>query len=265
MGTFFTLGLVVSIAAAMSWRDMKRSPYFFQRLQAGKRLQTYLSASFALFVITMGVGLYSWQAPVDTTVRMAILTNSKPVEVAAEPVELPAMLEPVEEVTTTEYQLESTEESVTNAAPQLLFVADQPLIAEAVALPEEYDRFDPQVELGNDSNFSTLDFSTEVSDEYDAVEPRQLFAEGFYTLFATFDYEGLEDGMVWSWVWRRDGEVVAGGNEVWAYGETGPGYIYYEPEVGFQAGQYSLDVWVNGELMTEAAVVMNDATISANN
>ena len=35
--------------------------------------------------------------------------------------------------------------------------------------------------------------------------PRQLFAEGFYTLYATFDYEGLEDGMVWSWVWRHDG------------------------------------------------------------
>ena len=78
LGIFFTLGLIVFLAAVKNWREMKRSPYFFQRLQAGKRLQTYLSASFVLFVVSMGVGAYSWQAPADTTVRMAVLPNSKP-------------------------------------------------------------------------------------------------------------------------------------------------------------------------------------------
>ena len=54
----------------------------------------------------------------------------------------------------------------------------------------------------SDTNLGTLSFSTEVTDEYEAVSPRQIFAEGFYTLYATFRYEGMEDGMVWSWVWR---------------------------------------------------------------
>ena len=256
------LGLVASIAAGKSWREMKRSPYFFQRLQAGKRLQTYSSASLALFVITMAVGFYSWQEPADTTVRSAIISNSKPVPEIAEEVESPSIVEAVDESISTEAGFPLASDEVTN---QLIAVADQPLIAAKIALPEDYDRFESQVALNDESNLGTLDFSTDVTEEYEAVDARQLFAEGTYTLYATFDYEGLDDGMVWSWIWRRDGEILEGGNEVWVYGQEGPGYIFFNPEEGFQAGQYSLDIWVNGELMAQSAVVMNNASISANN
>ena len=253
---------------------MKRSPYFFQRLQAGKRLQTYLSASFALFLITMGVGVYSWQTPEDSTLRMAILTRSKPalvstaapeaIEVAAEAIELPSMLEAVEPAAPEEFQLESIETAEVEAS-QLIPVLEQPLIAEKLQLPESYNRFEPEVALNDISNITAVSFATEVTDEYEALSPRQLFAEGFYTLYGAFDYEGMADGMVWSWVWRLDGEVVQGGNEVWAYGEAGPGYIYYEPRDGFKAGQYALDIWVNGELMSRSTAIMNSTSISANN
>ncbi len=262
MGTFFALGLAASIVAGKNWREMKRSPYFFQRLQAGKRLQTYMSASFALFAITMMVGFYSWQAPEDTIVRSAIISNSKPVTEVAVQVELPSLLETIDESISTdsEFPLEPA-----NSSSQLIPVAEQPLIARQLTLPEAYDSLEAQVALNDDSNLSTLSFSTEVTDEYEAVAPRQLFGEGSYTLYATFDYEALDDGMVWSWIWRHDGEVIEGGNEVWAYGQEGPGYIFFNPEEGFRAGQYSLDIWVNGELMAQSAVVMNNASISANN
>lgn len=265
MGTFFTLGLAASIVAGKNWREMKRSPYFFQRLQAGKRLQTYMSASFALFVITMIVGFYSWQAPEDTIIRSAIISNSKPVsEVAVDAVdvELPSILETVDESisTDTEFPLEPA-----NGDSLLIPVAEQPLIAKQIALPAAYDSIEPQVALNGDTHLSTLSFSTELTDDYEAVSPRQLFGEGSYTLYATFDYDALEDGMVWSWIWRHDGDVIEGGNEVWAYGQEGPGYIFFNPEEGFRAGQYSLDVWVNGELMAQSTAVMNNASISANN
>lgn len=211
------------------------------------------------------MGFYSWQEPADATIRSAIISNSKPVPEIVEEVEAPSVVETVDESISTvdvlpfESPLESPENS------QLVTLIDQPLIAEKITLPETYDRFEAQVALNDISNLGTLSFSTEVSEEYEAVEPRQLFAEGFYTLYATFDYAGLDDGMVWSWIWRRDGDILEGGNEVWAYGQEGPGYIFFNPEEGFQAGQYSLDIWVNGELMAQSAVVMNNASISANN
>ncbi|MFN2256655.1 MAG: hypothetical protein ACK2U6_20635 [Candidatus Promineifilaceae bacterium] len=271
MGTFFALGLAASFAAIKSWREMKRSPYFFQRLQAGKHLQTYSSASLVLFVVTMVVGFYSWQEPADTLVRSAILSYNKPVPEIEEEVEEPeAAATVVDESidTNDEFSFESavgaSDEGPDSAAP-FITVADQAFVSQRPTLPEEYDRFDAQVELNDASNLGTLDFSTEVTDDYEAVDPRGLFSEGFYTLYATFDYDGLGDGMVWSWIWRLNGEVVEGGNEVWAYGEEGPGYIFFSPEEGFQAGQYSLDIWVNGELMAQSSVVMNDAAVAANN
>jgi len=260
------LGLVATAAAGKNWRDMKRSPYFFQRLQAGKRLQTYMSASFALFLVTFAVGLYSWQTPKDETVRMAVISYSKPVpgeDDSSSIVELPPTFEGVDALSLEES--ESSEPGLQSSPASLITVAEQPSSQSAFELPEVYDRLEPQAELSDNSNLSPLNFSTEVTDEYDAVDPRQIFAEGFYTLYATFDYEGLEDGMVWSWVWRHEGDVVEGGNEVWAYGADGPGYIFFNPEEGFDAGQYSLDIWVNGELMAQSSVVMNNASLSANN
>ncbi len=259
LGTFLTLSLVAMFAAVKNWREMKRSPYFFQRLQAGKRLQTYLVTSSFLFIITIGVSAYAWQEPEDTTLRMAILTHSKS-NGTEEAAELPSLVESVDEESLSSFELEDAD-----SPEALLNIADQPLVATTPTLPEEFDRFLPTSELDEESDLGTLIFSTEISDEYEAVNPQEIFPEGFYTLYATSGYEGLADGMVWSWIWRHNGEVVEGGNEVWNYGDEGPGYIYFNPEEGFDAGQYSLEVWVNGELMTRSSAIMNSVSVSANN
>ncbi|MDX1414550.1 MAG: hypothetical protein R3293_10190 [Candidatus Promineifilaceae bacterium] len=260
-GTFFTLSLAALFAAVKNWREMKRSPYFFQRLQAGKRLQTYLSSSAFLFLITIFITSYAWQVPQDDPILMAILVNSKPTPVAQEEnSDLSNIVEVIEDASPSSFQLEDTEHP-----GQLLSVADQPFVAAKPELPAEYDRFEPTAELSKNSNLGEVSFSTDVTEDYQAVDAREIFAEGFYTLYATFSYDGLADGMAWSWIWRHDGELVEGGNEIWTYGDEGPGYIYFAPEEGFDAGHYSLEIWVNDELMAQSAVIMNNASISANN
>lgn len=260
LSIFVTLSLLTLLASLKNWREMKRSPYFFQRLQATKRLQTYLATSALLFVITAGVTIYAWQEPQDTSRHMAILTHSKPDSDAEDIAALPPLMDKLSEEAIADFQL--TEEGQPG---QLLTVADQALASTAGTLPAEFDQFEPKVELTDASDLGALTFSTEINDEYEAVDPREIFPEGFYTLYATFSYDGLADGMVWSWVWRLDGQVVEGGNEVWNYGDEGPGYIYFSPEEGFDTGRYSLEVWVNGELLTQAAIVMNSVSVSANN
>jgi len=208
----------------------------------------------------MVVAAYAWQTPREESILMAILPNSKPTTGEQEVVELSNLVEAVEDALPSSFQLEDTENP-----GQLIIVSDQPFVAAQPELPPEFDRFEPTAELNKDSNLGTVSFSTEVTDDYQAVDPRDIFAEGYYTLYATFSYDELSDGMVWSWIWRHDGDVVEGGNEVWVYGEEGPGYIYLEPEEGFENGRYSLEVWINDELMAQSAVVMNNASISANN
>ena len=238
---------------------MKRSPYFFQRLQAEKRLQTYISTSFFLFLLTIGITTYAWQTPQDQTPRVAILTNSKPVQDIALVENAPEILEDVA-AESAETLLESPD-----SVGSLIQVNSQPFGPSMPELPEAYNRLTPSAELNENSDLSKLIFSTEVTEDYDPVGPQEIFPEGFYRIYATFDYEGLEDGMVWSWVWHHNGDVVEGGHEEWVYGDEGPGYIYFEPDEGFDNGLYTLNVWVNGELLTQSSVIMNSATVTANN
>jgi hypothetical protein len=73
------------------------------------------------------------------------------------------------------------------------------------------------------------------------------------------------DGLAWAWVWRHNGKVIDGGNELWAYGDEGPGYIYLSPEEGFLEGNYTLEIWVNGQLLSQGVALMNDAAVAAGN
>ncbi len=266
LGMLYTLSLIAAFAAVKFWREKKRSPYFFLRRQAEKNLQAYLSLSITLFILGLGTTAYAWRPVPDDTLRVAILTNSKPAkqdivdlvqEAAAETaaIELNAALQLGEQG-----NLFSSGESVT-----LLGISETNLSEATPELPARYDKYEHVVELNENTALGTINFSQEISQDFEALEPKRIFFEGFYTLYATFSYEGMENGMTWAWVWRKNGDVVDGGNELWAYGDSGPGYIYFDPEEGFQSGEYTLEIWVNRELLDIGTIVMNSAGVKANN
>jgi hypothetical protein len=234
---------------------MKRSPYFFMRRQAEKRLQTYASASFFLVVFAAAVAFYSWQPPTNDIPRVALLTNAKPPK--AEIVQIFEDAQPIAALETSDI-----EELVAANTAQVVETSVRSI---EQTLPEEFNQVEPLVDLQENTALGTLAFSTEISEQYEAVNSRNLSAEGFYTLYATFSYDDMADGMAWSWLWRHNGEVVEGANELWNYGEDGPGYIYFNPDDGFQFGDYSLEVWVNGEMLAQSAVTMNSAAAAAGN
>lgn len=261
LGTLILLLLLALAVVFKSWREMKRSPYFFMRLQAEKRLQTYSFASLGFLAASVIFALYTLRPPIDNTPLVAVLTNAKPVtdEVVALTQQDRAGVQFVAETAVTS-QIVST----TGDDPLFLTDADS-LVQAALTLPEEYNRFDPRAELKEETELGAISFSTKINDEYQAVDPTNIFAVGSYTVYATFSYEGMADGMSWAWVWRHEGEVVDGGNEHWEYGEDGPGYIYYNPEDGFRAGEYTLEVWVNGELFTRSNMRMTGSALSSGN
>ncbi len=265
LGTLLLLALLTFGITIKSWREMKRSPYFFMRRQAEKRMQTYSQASLVLILATAVTSGYSWQKPPDTTPRVAILANAKP------PSEQIVAL--INEKTVTAVDQAAVVELV--GSEQLsLFGPDATLdlVADLLnqeqqdsTLPEEYSQFEAVSELNSFTKIGDLFFSTEISPGYEAVNPQRLFPEGFFTLYATFAYADMENGMEWSWVWKHNGSVIDGGNELWAYGQDGPGFIYLNPEEGFQNGEYALEVWVNGEMLSQSSVNMNTAAFNARN
>lgn len=255
LGTLILLAVLTLTITLKSWREMKRSPYFFMRRQAEKRLQTYASASFFLVMFAVAVAFYSWQPPTNNTPRVALLTNAKPPKQ-----EIVQIFEDAQSVVRLETA--DIEELV---AANTAEIVETSIRTSEPTLPEEFNQVEPLVSLQDNTALGTLAFSTEISDQYEALNSRKLFAEGFYTLYATFSYDEMADGMAWAWLWRHNGEVVEGANELWQYGEDGPGYIFFNPDEGFQFGDYSLEVWVNGELLAQSTVTMNSAAAAAGN
>ncbi len=260
LGLLLVLGFMALLVSMKLWRDTKRSPYFFMRQQAAKQMQSYLSVFIVLMLLSAGVGVYGWRTPEDATVRMALLTRAKPA--TKEIQELMAQPSVAERATADATAGAATTRS--GGVANVLLNADE-ATALVPELPAAYDQVEPQVDLKTTTELGTVVLSSTVTDEYKAINPTSVFGEGFYTLYATFDYKDMVDGMAWSWVWRHNGKVIDGGNELWAYGDEGPGYIYLSPEEGFAEGRYSLEVWVNGELMGQASATMNDAAVSAGN
>lgn len=261
LGTLILLLLLALAVVFKSWREMKRSPYFFMRLQAEKRLQTYSFASLGFLAASIIFALYALRPPVDTTPLVAVLTNAKPVTE-----EVAALAQSTNTLAGVSPETAVTPQIVTTANDEPLFLTDaDSLVQAALELPGELNRFQPTAELNENTDLGEISFSTKIDDDYLAVDPTNIFAVGSYTVYATFSYDGMADGMVWSWVWRHDGEVVEGGNEVWEYGQDGPGYIYYNPEQGFRAGLYTLEVWVNGELFTRSNMRMTGSALSSGN
>jgi hypothetical protein len=251
LGTLFILLIFTFGVSIKSWRDMKRSPYFFMRRQAEKQLHTYLSTSFALLLLTAGVSAYAWRAPTDNTIRTAILSNGKPA-----PEEVVLLMQSVPQMPASAELMQSL---VSNTQLPLNSSAARP------TLPSEFNALQPTTDLKPTTELSPLVFSPEINELYEPLSPGRIFPEGYYTIFAIFEYKEMADGMVWSWVWRRNGVVINGGNQEWKYGDSGPGFVYLNPEEGFLPGDYTLDVWVNGELLTRSALTVNSAAISAGN
>ena len=250
----------MSLALAIvvkSWREVKNSPYYFMRRQAEKRLQTYSFASLCLIIVTTVTAAFTLQQPQETKPLVAIITNTKP---ASE--EVVALMESAPAI---ELVTEVEAPDIISASNSTRDADTDSLLETVLTLPKQFDRFEPTEELTEATDLTPLIFSTKIDDDYKAINPVDVFEVGFYTVYATFDYEGMADGMEWAWVWRYEGEVVDGGNELWAYGDDGPGFIYFGPEEGFSAGEYSLEVWVNGELFVRDNITMTGSALSAGN
>jgi hypothetical protein len=262
LGGLAVLVLITLLRIVSAWRRVKRSPYYFLRQQAERRLRNHLWTTFGVFVLGGVVLFYGNQTPPDQTIRMAVIAQAKPAEALPEetPVdELPVIdlaSAPAFEATNGSNGLTSTTSITGTPDLRLTGLGELPLPDGEAVLPGDFNLLEPEVELNEASSFTNLVFSTEINDDYDPVSPRRNFVEGFFTIYATFDYVGMEDGMAWSWVWRRNGEVVNGGNEIWQYADDGPGWIYFEPPEGYAPGQYTLDVWVNGELFQQGSFVV---------
>lgn len=278
LATLLLLALLALTITIRSWREMKRSRYYFMRRQAEQRVQAYSLASLFLLLGATATSVFAFQTPADNTVRVAILSNTKPPSEAIiaavrpeEPV-VAATVETVEAVAVETRGLIEERLLPVPAEEQAVELEPAPALAEVLSPAEPATTLEQPAALEQPaeveapkSGIGTLQFSTEIGQGNQALNPSSIFGEGFYTLYATFDYADMADGTEWSWIWRRNGDVFDRGAEIWNYGRRGLGYIYLNPTDGFQNGKYELEVWVEDNLLSQSSLTVNSAAVTAGN
>lgn len=260
LGSLLAVALLMLTLTVQALREARTAPYFFLRRQAEQRMQSYSLATLGLFIAAVGALAYVWNPPVNTTPLYANLTNAKPAEIVVEnPVRTVANLaQPV--AAQARFAAEAPQAEAPGS-PDVAAVAG--VEATVNQLPEMFAQVVPEVSMQSNTAIRGLTFAPEIDDQYTPIGVRSVYGAGYYTVYAVFEYDGMADGMAWSWVWRYNGTVVGGGNELWQYGADGPGYIYFSPEEGFEPGTYSLAVFVNNEMVAEASMTV--AAGAANN
>jgi hypothetical protein len=230
-------------------------------MQAGKKMQRYLVMSFVLVLLAAVASAYAWQSPEEMPELVGVLKHAKPNPdiFEATEVEEPAA-DDAPETVTINLTPPSEKEAVFSAA-DLLESQDEP---EPVQEEVVVGQVVPENPVADDSQLGDIAFSLDISGNYQAVDPGYQFAEGFYTLYATFAYRGMADGTNWAWSWQRNGSEIEGGNQVWSYGQEGPGYIYFKPEEGFRSGEYSLAIWVGDELQSQSGFNVASGVAASN-
>lgn len=100
--------------------------------------------------------------------------------------------------------------------------------------------------------FSNILFSQQVNSRGEPVEPTRLFPAGVKQLYAFFDYENMTNGMEWTRTWLYEGEVAATTTERWEEGGAGQYQLEVTSDEGLDAGNWRLELAIQGELAARA-------------
>ena len=231
------LTVAATASAALAWRTrnkLRRATHYFPKYQAEIKWQMYTTATAALLMLLGVLSGYYWLGGLsEQSFNIAAASE----EVVVEPSPTPTIIATAAPTRTPV----PTRRAVPTREPI-------PTRKPVLRLPPEYSQVQSEQPLNADVALSNMQFSAEVSADYDPISPTLRFDASTNIIYATFDYENMENGLAWSWLWRRNGEVVEGANELWQYGDEGPGYLFLSPPDGIDPGEYSAEIWINETL-----------------
>lgn len=103
--------------------------------------------------------------------------------------------------------------------------------------------------------FSPIEMSTRLDRENRAVNPSDGFQNPLGRLYGAFTYNNLQNGVYWSAIWYRGGEIVCIENQIWTDGTGGFGYTECEPEF-WLPGEYEIQMFLGERWMVSKRFVV---------
>jgi len=106
--------------------------------------------------------------------------------------------------------------------------------------------------------FGPIVFAEGVAEDNKPINPTTTFPAGITMVYGIFNYEGLKDGLEWTYTWYRDGELEATRTEIWKSGEEGSAWVNLWNDAGLPSGNYELRLYLGDKLLQSGTFVIGE-------
>ncbi len=105
-------------------------------------------------------------------------------------------------------------------------------------------------------SFGNLVFSSQVTQDGRPINPAALLPAGGNQMFASFEFQGMQNGLPWSVVWALNGQTIVSTQHEWSDGVQGRKTLVLSNQQGLPEGTFHLVVAVGNQVMTQGEVVI---------
>jgi len=100
--------------------------------------------------------------------------------------------------------------------------------------------------------FGEITLARGITDDKKPKDPGTVFPAGISQLYAFFDYQNLSDGVLWTWVWYREGKEIGSESSLWEWGSYGTAWVFLKSVSGYSRGKYEVKLYIGDELKQAA-------------
>jgi hypothetical protein len=243
------LAAIVPLVVAISqFARARRAPYYAVRENALRQSKRWLLVTLVLLVLG-----------VDVLVVPPRLTATLPrPEAPASDTPAPT---PTAIVTPTPLPTHTPTATPTRRPTATAPLIPTPTAAAALTAPLPDSALTPlpgAVPAGEGARITFVTLAADKDEGGGPVDPGSEFPPGDHRVYLFIAYEGLANGVTWTFAIYRGEELLDSATQPWAWGPQGRTYLYYKPPGGYQPGVHEMHVFVEQRLQGVAQFIVTE-------
>jgi hypothetical protein len=224
----------------------RRAPYFAMRQAALKRGRRWILAALVVLVVAIDL--------LVVPPRLAVLLHRSEQPELDTPTSTPA---PTITATPTSHPTRTPTVTPTRrptATPPFI-----PTLTPKVPPPESaLTPLPSAVPAGDDAHITIITLATGRDDAGQPVDSGAEFPRHTPRVHLFICYEGMRNGIAWTFAIYREGELLDSATQLWEWGIEGKTDLYHEPPGGYEPGVYEMRVFIEDRLQGVAQFMIRE-------